>query len=158
MYIEPHNKEMMLGVYDVAEKAGYVVDQLVRSFEYSIDDAYQLIINSGYDELWFDDDPRKFSSRFPDEIVQKIVSFEGKDHSDEDPNFRYYEGMEFWTGWFLTCLMWETSWKLPYILSAIPATEIENMFFPYHELDVGRAINEMIARVRNYYEHEHSNQ
>lgn len=149
-YIEPVDRESPL-IYMTAEKAGYMLDQLVNGFMYDVDGALDLICRSGYDELWREDDPRKFSSRFPDEIVNAIVKTDGKNHYDEKPDFSYGIWSEYWTGWMLTFVMDATSWTLPYILEAVSGRELENMYWPYHEMDVSKAIREVIRRVKDYY-------
>ena len=149
-YIEPVDRDTPL-LYMTANKAGSVVVQLVNQYGSEMAGGFHLILRSGYDELWREDDPRWFSSRFPDEITRKIIAFDGKDHTDGDDSFEYGTWSEYWTAWMLTFVMDCTSWKLPYILEAVPAKELEDMYWTYHEMDVSRAIAEVIERVKLFY-------
>lgn len=149
-YIEPVDRDSPL-LYMTARKAGNVMDELVNGYGYDVNGAFDAIMRSGYDEMWYEDDPRWFSSRFPDEITRKIVAIDGKDHTDCRNEFEFGTWSEHWTAWMLTFVMDATSWKLPYILEAVSGRELEDMYWPYHEMDVSRAITEVISRVKKHY-------
>ncbi len=52
------------------------------------------------------------------------------------PPFRFEKSPEYWTGWALSYFQWESGRTFSQIQTAVPITEVRDMYEPFHEMDI----------------------
>lgn len=59
------------------------------------------------------------------------------------PNYSVNRSEEYWTGWALAYYQWETSLSFKEIVRYTPIKEIQDLYSPYHEMDIRQFVDKM---------------
>lgn len=126
---------------------------LSNAFDYAINvcnispDIFSLHFSeSKFIKLFERGNPRVISGISGIELVIKIFSDNKTNYVFPEPIFYEKRSAEYWAGWALAQYQWYTGLSFRDIFARIPLTDIIEMYYLYHEMNISRFIEAMNSK------------
>ena len=126
---------------------GRMLDFAVYELHYEIGTFFSLFIATGLADLFGSGDPEIVAGMSGIELAFTVLEKAGIPEDLENIRFPIERSEEFWTGWALAWYQWRSNLSFSEIIQAVPIEEIQNMYYPYHEMDLRQfeyRMNELI--------------
>lgn len=139
----------MIYAYDKVylEKArvclGRMLDFAVYELGYDITCFFDMFICSGIAERFGRGDFNLLVGKSGVELAYEVLVDSGKQEKRISPRYTVDRSEEYWTGWALAYYQWETSLSFEEIVKYIPIADIQELYSPYHEMDIRQFVNKM---------------
>ncbi len=104
-----------------------------------------LFLGSGYADKFGTGNPSVISGMSGIELTRAILLRVGCGDQAAAPVFSQNRTPEYWAGWALAEYQWSTGKRFRDIFGRVPLSQIVQMYFVYHEMDVSRFIGAMNA-------------
>lgn len=124
-----------LYVSDAQKTLGYMIKYLVLDCKLNIDKAMDLFIDTGYAWLFEHGDPSVLVGHSGCELGMIILEKAGY-KENFTPSPCYDRPKEYWSGWALAYFQWYTSLSFKEILSKVTMSDILNLYYLFHEMDI----------------------
>lgn len=118
-----------------------MLDYVVNDLEYKLSDALSLFITSGYASLFGKGDVSIIVGKSGVELAYEVL----KDCEVvfKEPTYTLNRSEEYWVGWSFAYYQWYTDRTFEDILNVISADEVQDMYSPFHEMDVQQFVDHM---------------
>ena len=139
----------MIHAYDklYLEKARVVLarmlDFAVYDLHYDIAVFFDLFISSGVATLFEQGDVNTLVGKSGVELAYEVIERSGLTVERVMPRYSMDRSEEYWTGWALAWYQWETGMSFAMIVRYVPIKEIQQMYHPYHEMDIRQFADHM---------------
>lgn len=127
---------------------GRMLDFAVYDLKYDITDFFNLFIKSGVAERFESGDFTVTVGMSGVELAYEVLAQSGTEYTRINPNYTANRSEEFWTGWALTYYQWETAMKFAEIVQYISIKDIQDLYSPYHEMDIRQFVDKMNSLYR----------
>lgn len=107
----------------------------------------ELFIDTGYARLFEMGDPSVLVGHSGVELGEMVLEKAGREVLEYNP--RFYRSKDYWAGWALAYYEWYSSLSFKEILSKVSMSDIENLYYPYHEMDITSFCEEMSRLIKN---------
>lgn len=122
---------------------GLMFDFGVHELHYSLMDFAALFLESDISERFQVGDVSVLAGRSGIELAYDIMLQNGQDSILIEPIFPDKKSSAYWTGWALAYYQWCSNKSFAQILSIIPIDTIQNLYTPYHEMDIRQFVDKM---------------
>ena len=122
---------------------GRMLDFAVHDLKFTITEFFDMFIRSGLAERFAEGDFTLLAGRSGVEMAYEVCEAEGKDFHDIKPQYTFGRSEEYWTGWALAYYQWETGLSFEEIESHVSIIEIQNLYSPYHEMDIRQFVDKV---------------
>lgn len=122
---------------------GRMLDFAVFDLEYGITEFFQLFINSGVAKRFENGDFTVLAGMSGVELAYEVLEQSDIQYKRVKPNYTLNRSKEYWTGWALAYYQWETSHSFADIVQYVPIKEIQELYSPYHEMDIRQFVDKM---------------
>ncbi len=139
----------MIHAYDYVyvEKAqtalGRMLDFAVYDLGYDIEVFFDLFIGSGVARRFGQGDFTLIAGMSGVELAYKVLELCGKEIERIKPQYTVNRSEEYWTGWALAYYQWQTSLHFDEIIRYVPIKSIQDLYSPYHEMDIRQFCDKM---------------
>lgn len=139
----------MIHAYDKVylEKArttlGRMLDFAVCELHCDLTAFFDMFISSGIAALFEDGDFTVIAGKSGVELAYQVLEESGLDIQRTKPVFAASRSPEYWTGWALAYYQWETALSFREITACIPISDIPDLYYPYHEMDIRQFSDKM---------------
>lgn len=139
----------MIHAYDKVylEKArttlGRMLDFAVCELHCDLTAFFDMFISSGIAVLFEDGDFTVIAGKSGVELAYQVLEESGLDIQRTKPAFAASRSPEYWTGWALAYYQWETGLSFREITACIPISDILDLYYPYHEMDIRQFADKM---------------
>ena len=104
---------------------------------------FDMFISSGIAARFEDGDFTVIAGRSGVELCYLVCEESGLDIQRTKPVFAASRSPEYWTGWALAYYQWETGLSFKEITACIPISDILDLYYPYHEMDIRQFADKM---------------
>lgn len=122
---------------------GRMLDYAVYDLDYSLEDFFALFLSSGIAARFERGDYAVTVGKSGVELAREVLERSGVTIKPAKPRYCQDRGQEFWTGWALAYYQWETALSFSDITRRVSITEIRELYFPYHEMDIRQFVDKM---------------
>ena len=139
----------MIHAYDKVylEKArttlGRMLDFAVCELHCDLTAFFDMFISSGIAARFEDGDFTVIAGKSGVELAYQVLEESGLDIQRTKPVFTASRSPEYWTGWALAYYQWETALSFKEITACIPISDILDLYYPYHEMDIRQFADKM---------------
>lgn len=143
--IKKHKGSYDLFILDVAKrKLGDMLEYAVNGCNLDIDEYFGLFAKSNIGVGFGNGEPKYVYGRSACELVHDVYFELFMEIIPRGRQIFYYEkGAEHWTGWALAQYQWFTNRPFSDILLDSKISDIRDMYYPYHEMDITKFIDKM---------------
>ncbi len=134
---------------DVMENMGAMFEYALVNCNVSIEQFTELFISSGLASHIENGNPTFLAGKSGIELFRYVAEKTNFDFISNSPYINEHPEKEFWTGWILARIQWETSISFEKIFEKLPCIEIMNSFIPLHEASEEKATDTLIKRMLN---------
>ena len=113
-----------------------MLDYVVNDLNFDIDEFFDFFINSRISKQFESGDPSIISGRSGVEIAYIIIEENNINIEVVKPRYTVNRSVEYWTGYALAYFQWKTGLSFENINRYIPIRRIEELYYPYHEMDI----------------------
>ena len=120
---------------------GSMLDYAVNDLHYTLNDFYKKFLDSQYSLLFAHGSPLVTVGCSGIELAWKVL-----DNDDYEVDNRLYKegkSVEYWCGYSLAYFQCFSNLSFQDIEALIPISEIELMYYPYHEMDITQFVDAM---------------
>ena len=128
-----------------------MLDFAVYDLGQDITSFFDLFVTSGVSDDFESGDIRTLVGCSGVELAYEVLDRCGIAYQRIQPRYTENRSEEYWLGWALAYYQWETALSFEEIIRAVPITEIQVLYTPYHEMDIRQYVdkmNEMLALTR----------
>ena len=122
---------------------GRMLDFAVYELNYDIAEFFDLFIASGIAERFGEGDFSITVGMSGVELAYEVLEQSNIHIARIKPNYPVDRSEEYWTGWALAYYQWETALRFDEIIQYIPIKEIQELYCPYHEMDIRQFVDKM---------------
>ena len=122
---------------------GRMLDYAVYDLGYSLEDFFALFLSSGMAPRFERGDYAVTVGKSGVELAREVLERLGVTIKLVKPRYCQDRSEEFWTGWALAYYQRETALSFEDITRHVPITEIRELYFPYHEMDIRQFVDKM---------------
>ena len=139
----------MIHAYDKVylEKArtslGRMLDFAVYELGYDLTAFFNMFISCGLAARFGDGDFCVIAGKSGVELAYKVLEDSGLNIHRIKPSYAAARSPEYWTGWALAYYQWETALSFREITACIPISDILDLYYPYHEMDIRQFSDKM---------------
>lgn len=139
----------MIHAYDKVylEKArttlGRMLDYAVYDLKYSLSAFYSLFLGSGVAADFGSGDFTLIAGKSGVELAYEVLERSGRTVERVKPRYTAGRSEEYWTGWSLAYYQWDTGLSFSEIARYIPIEDVQELYFPYHEMDIRQFVDKM---------------
>ncbi|EET60857.1 DNA-binding helix-turn-helix protein [Marvinbryantia formatexigens DSM 14469] len=120
-----------------------MLDYAVHDLGYDITSFFNLFLKSPM-ARWFENgDSAVLAGKSGVELAYDVLGTIGENRVFEKPQYTMNRSEEYWTGWSLAYYQWYTALSFSEITRYIPIKEIQELYFPYHEMDIRQFVDKM---------------
>ena len=134
---------------DAMRNLGGMLDYAVNDCSISMRTFLEMFILSGKAELFECGNPSLISGMSGEELAIFVIQKSGLTCEIPPSVFRPERSAEYWCGWILAYLQWETAWSFRWICSSCPAEEILALYPILHEASEQKASSVLRNRIEN---------
>ncbi len=134
------NAQRALG--DMLHYAVYDLKRDIGSF-------YREFISSGIAYRFGIGEPKYTVGMSGAEIAYDVIEKTSGEKIDLKPSYAPNRSPEYWAGWAVAYYEWFSNRPFAQIEEIVPITDILDMYYPYHEADIRKFVNEMNKRMRS---------
>lgn len=137
----------MIHAYDknYLEKArislGRMLDFAVYDLNYTLADFWEVFLSSEIVEKFEYGESSILVGKSGIELAYEVLNDAERKIK---PRFTENRSIEYWTGWAIAYLQWQTSLSFKEITRYISIDEVARMYFPYHEMDIRQFSDKMM--------------
>ena len=143
---------MVMCAYDedyvnyVQNNIGHMLDYVVNTLDYDIDDFCGMFVNSRVAWQIENGNPKYLVGKTGCELAKVVFRELGK--PDDQIEVMYLDRTpEFWTGWVLAYYQWLRNVPYKTIFSIVPASIVTCMYTTLHEADISKFVGIMDAKL-----------
>lgn len=139
----------MIHAYDkmYLEKAqtalGRMFDFAVNELKYKVTDFFNLFILSGVADSFGNGDINLLVGKSGIELAYEVLDKSNVSYKRIKTNCSFQRSIEYWTGWILAYYQWTTSLSFKKISEYIGIEQIQELYYPYHEMDKRQFVDKM---------------
>ena len=122
---------------------GRMLDFAVYDLNYSMDEFFELFIESGVATRFEHGDFTILAGKSGIEVAYEVLEKVQIETERVKPRFTVNRSEEYWTGWALAHYQWETALSFEEIEKFIPIHYVKALYSPYHEMDIRHFIEKM---------------
>jgi DNA-binding XRE family transcriptional regulator len=134
---------------DAMKNLGGMLDYAVNDCGFAADEILNMFIISGKADLFGTGDPALVTGMSGEELAVSLIRESGLIREIPPSSFRAERTKEYWCGWILAYLQWETAWSFRWICSSCPAEEILALYPILHEASEQKASSVLRNRIEN---------
>ena len=134
---------------DGMKNLGGMLDYAVNDCGFAADEILNMFIISGKADLFGTGDPALVTGMSGEELAVSLIRESGLIREIPPSSFRAERTKEYWCGWILAYLQWETAWSFRWICSSCPAEEILALYPILHEASEQKASSVLRNRIEN---------
>ena len=124
-----------------------MLDYAVNDLGYKISEFFSMFITSGYASKFGKGDTSVIVGKSGIELAYDIL--DDYEVRLKKPNYSVNRSEEYWVGWSLAYYQWYSDRTFDDIVNVISIDEIQDMYSPYHEMDIHHFVNYMEELFRN---------
>ena len=130
---------------------GVMLEYLVHDLDYELSGAFEQFMKCGYAKRFGRGDFQLIAGKSGVELARLVVELCDGERCYKSPTCRMKRSREYWTGWALAYYQWYTSLTFSDIVESIPIEQIQELYDPYHEMDIRHFVEKMneLYRQRN---------
>lgn len=130
-----------------------MLDFAVYGLDMELGNFYQRFLDSAWSNKFAAGDSRTLAGMSGIELGMKVMGIDDSSEENWEKIKTYEEGMhagsrEYWTGWALAYFQWESGMSFQQIEQVIMIEDIRSMYSPYHEMDIQKFCDRMMAYVK----------
>jgi len=143
----------MIRAYDKVylEKAQTVLarmlDYAVCERGYDLNEFFELFLSSGIAKRFGDGDYRLLAGMSGVELFHEVLELSGLEVKRIKPVYAAERSREYWTGWALAYYQWYSGLSFERIRKTAAASQIRDMYTPFHEMDIRQFCDELDLRI-----------
>lgn len=137
----------MIRAYDrtYLEKArtslGRAFDFVVHDLGMDLDVFAELFSASEFAARFEAGDPAVVAGMSGVELSYSVLEASGASFESIEPRYAFDRSEEYWTGWAAAYYQWARSVTFSNLFSAVPASQMRNLYNPYHEMDIRQFVD-----------------
>lgn len=120
-----------------------MLDFAVYDMNYSLRQFYTWFLDSNVAQRFGEGDFTLLVGMSGVELTYEVLDKMQVPYQRKKPLYSADRSEEYWTGWALAYYQWETSLTFREIDHYVPITEICELYFPYHEMDIRQFTDKM---------------
>lgn len=122
----------------------------VHDCKFSLCEVWDMFCDSRYGDMFSTGDPHVVAGMSGVEILQHIdCDIKGVwEHTLPDPQHQLCRDDVYWTGWLMAYYQWFTGQSFQRLHREIDLEWIHGLYYPLHEADIEKAVNEILLRQR----------
>ena len=120
------------------ENLAICLDYAVNYFGMSLEDFWSKFLSSKVCEKFMSGDTTTLAGRSGIEMALDVLKLQPLSPIEY---FSYDRSGEYWLGYYLAYYQWATNVDLRFLNQYVSITEMRNMYFPYHEMDITQFID-----------------
>ena len=132
---------------DAMKNLGGMLDYAANDCGLAVDEILNMFIISGRADLFGAGAPALVAGMSGEELAVSIIRESGLTRELPPSTFRAERTREYWAGWILAYLQWETAWSFRWICSSCPAKEILALYPILHEASEQKAASVLRNRI-----------
>ncbi len=150
---------MMIRAYDKSYLSdsqyilGHAVDFAVMSLNLDPDVFGKAFAVSDVSKQFASGNPRYIAGMNGCELTRLVLTQTHTSFNDTDDTMYLDKSPEYWAGWALAYYQWATSRSFMDILTAVPFSQIIQMYPVYHEMDISHFVDQMDSLMIEAYPH-----
>jgi len=128
-----------------------MLDFAVYDLNYDLTEFFDLFLSSGVADLVEQGECRVTVGMSGVELAYQVLEASKVPYERVMPKYTAGRSREYWTGWALAYYQWETALRFSEIVSNVPIKDIEELYSPYHEMDIRQfcdKMNDLYRRVQ----------
>ena len=136
---------------DAMESLGAMLDYAVNGCGIALEDFYARFLASRIAEGFGNGLPKYVAGMSGIELAEAVLEETGGIASIPLAFIPDKPGREYWCGWALAYLQWQTGWSFAYIQShGLPVGDVAEMYNPLHEADISKFADIALGRIREF--------
>lgn len=139
--MHPYNEDLLSLTQ---EKLGEIFELAVLHEKISINSFAGRFLSSNVCPAFEGNDLPLLLGKSSNELLALILGKEPKEYPTSD-----YATPEYWVGWVLAYAQWSLNKSFDELIEILPCGELINLHFPYHEMDVTKAVDLFKERFTN---------
>ena len=120
-----------------------MLDFAVYELHYPLDVFFDLFLKTGLADRFGTGDYELLVGMSGVELAYTVLEEAQKPVQRKPVRYSADRSKAYWTGWALAYYQWDTALSFAEITQAVPITEIEAMYTPYHEMDIRQFVDHM---------------
>jgi DNA-binding XRE family transcriptional regulator len=132
---------------DAMRNLGGMLDYAVNDCSISMRTFLEMFILSGKAELFECGNPSLISGMSGEELAIFVIQKSGLTCEMPPSVFRPERSAEYWCGWILAYLQWETGWPFRWICNGCPAEDLLSLYPVLHETSEQKAASVLRGRI-----------
>lgn len=122
---------------------GRMLDFAVYDLKYNIEDFFNLFLLSGIAKRFENGDFQVIVGKSGVELAYEVLELTNNSTERISPKYPVGKSEEYWTGHVLAYYQWLTSLSFSQIVNYVPIKTIQNLYSPYHEMDIRQFTDKM---------------
>lgn len=136
-----------LYVSDAMKNLGGMLDYAVNDCGFAAGEILDIFIISGRADLFGSGDPHLVAGMSGEELAISVIQESGLTREIPPSTFRAERTREYWSGWILAYLQWETGWPFRWICSNLAADDLLALYPVLHEVSEQKAASVLRSRL-----------
>ena len=132
---------------DAMRNLGGMLDFAVNDCSISMGTFLEMFILSGKAELFECGNPSLIAGMSGEELAIFVIQKSGLTYEIPASIFRPERSAEYWCGWILAYLQWETGWPFRWICNGCPAEDLRSLYPVLHETSEQKAASVLRGRI-----------
>ena len=128
---------------------GRMLDFVVYDLKYDISSFFELFVKSNISERFASGDFTVLVGMSGVELAYHVLDHLGISYKRVEPTYMIDRSEEYWTGWALAYYQWQTSISFKEIQRYISIKSIQDLYSPYHEMDIQHLSDKLNEMYRN---------
>lgn len=120
-----------------------MLDYLVNDCRFSLENTWRWFLMSDLSFRFAQGDCSVLAGMSGTELAYAVLEQAGEPRPSCPPSYPYERSQEYWTGWAIAYYQWDTGLLFTEIEQAIPISQIQLLYTPYHEMDIRQFADQM---------------
>ena len=130
---------------------GDMLDFAVNTCDMDIDQYFDMFLTSAVSGQFESGNPTYIAGKTGCELVREVISDAGMPVIQQKDEMFLDKSPEYWVGWSLAYYQWYTMRTFARINRVIKPSEIRNMYYVYHEMDVMQFVTQLNVLWNSFY-------
>lgn len=136
---------------DAMEALGAMLDYAVNGCGIALENFYARFLASRVAEGFGNGLPKYVAGMSGIELAEAVLEETGAPAFHQTNFIPGKPGCEYWCGWALAYLQWQSGWSFAYIQNhGLPVGDVAEMYHPLHEADMSKFSDIALGRIREF--------
>lgn len=122
-----------------------MLDYAVNDLHFDISEFFNYFLSSNISIQFENGNPSVVAGRSGIEIAYIVIEENNLDIECLKPRYTTNRSEEYWTGYALAYFQWRTGLSFKDINKIIPIKKIQELYYPYHEMDIRQFYDRMVG-------------